>query len=144
MTDRVERNRRYLNRLISRALADEEKAREALRNARIARDEFEMKQRPEYPTPEILAAVEVAVGMVERGQRPEKHGGDQVEPGVTVYGDAGYIDIRHLSPYGLAANGYLWNFTGPEIQRIRDHIESLGLKVQTDWPHERGHTFVVA
>lgn len=144
MTIRVERNRRYLEREMRNAREGVTAAQEKLRDAEIARDEFELRQRPTYPTTEIRLALERAVEAVKAREVPKTHMGRRLGAGVTVHGEWAHIYVKHLAPYGRAANGYLWNFTEPEIQRMREHIESFGVKLDTDWTYDQGHAFVIA
>ncbi|AWY05672.1 hypothetical protein SEA_OLINDD_102 [Microbacterium phage OlinDD] len=144
MSARIERNRRYLNREIQNARDTVDAARARLRDAEIALDEFELRQRPTYPTTEIRLALERAVEAVKAREVPKSHMGRQLGAGVTVHGEWAHIYVAHLAPYGRAANGYLWNFTEPEVQRMREHIEAFGVKLDTDWAYAQGHTFVIA
>lgn len=144
MSVSIERNRRYLERCIRNAREDFSEARDSLRAAEIARDEFELRQRPTYPTTEIRLALERAVKAVKDREVPRTHMGRELGAGVYVHGEWAHIYVKHLSPYGRAANGYLWNFTEPEIQRMREHIEAFGVKLGNDYSYAEGHTFVVA
>lgn len=144
MTITTDRTRKYLERCICNTREDVEKARASLRAAEIARDEFELRHRPMYPTTEIRLALERAVEAVKSREVPKTHMGRELGAGVFVHGEWAHIYVKHLAPYGRASNGYLWNFTEPEIQLMREHIEAFGVKLDTDWRNDRGHTFVVA
>lgn len=140
----IERTRSYLERCVRYAREGVNEAQATLRAAQLNRDEFELQQRPTYPTTEIRMALERAVEAVKAGEVPKSHMGRQVDAGVSVHGEWAHIYVNHLAPYGLAANRYLWNFTEPEVQLMREHIESCGVKLDTDWSYVQGHTFVVA
>lgn len=144
MNARIERNRRYMESDIRLAQGKLDAAREELRGRQIARDEFELRNRPTYPTTEIRLALERAVKAVKAREVPKSHMGRDLGSGVSVHGEWAHIFVAHLAPYGRAANGYLWNFTEPEVQRMREHIESFGVKLDTDWTYAQGHTFVIA
>lgn len=144
MTIMVDRTRSYLERCVTHARQGVEEAQATLRAAQLNRDEFELQQRAIYPTKEIRMALERAVEAVKAGEVPKSHVGRQVGAGVTVHGEWAHIYVKHLAPYGLTANGYLWNFTEPEVQLMREHIESFGVKLDTDWSYIQGHAFVVA
>lgn len=119
-------------------------AKHNLHEEESARDEFELSQRPEFPTAEMLIALEVAVLDVKEGHEPKTSQGRQLAGGVSVHGKWGYIWVDHGAPYGLAANGYLWKFTPKEIQAMRDHLKQFGARIKYDWPHEKGYTFEIA
>lgn len=143
MTITTDRNRKYLERCIRNAREDFDKARDSLRSAEIARDEFELRQRPSYPTTGMRLAIERAVEEVKHGRDPGSSQSVQLGAGVSAHGAWGFIWINHGAPYGMASNGYLWTFTPAEVQRTIEHIEAFGLTVTRNWTHERGHSFQV-
>lgn len=144
MTIHTDRTRRYLESDIRLARAKVEYARQELRSREIARDEFELRHRPTYPTTEIRLALERAVEAVKSREVPKTHMGRELGAGVFAQGEWAHIYVKHLAPHGRASNGYLWNFTEPEIQRMREHIQAFGVKLDTDYSYEQGHAFVVA
>lgn len=137
----VENYRRAFKRRIDRARAAVDAAKHNLHEEESARDEFELSQRPEFPTTEMRIALEAAVLDVKDAHDPKTNQGRQLAGGVSVHGKWGYIWIDHGAPYGLAANGYLWKFTPKEIEAMRAHLKSFGATVVTDWPNEKGYTF---
>lgn len=140
----IEYNRRTLAHRIRLAREEVENARHALREEQLARDEFELRLRPSFPTAEMRLGIEDAVLAIKRGEEPKSSQGTKMRSGVAVHGTWGYVWVEHGAPYGQASNGYLWHFTEPEIQRMREQIESLGVKLDTDWNYAKGHTFVIA
>ena len=139
----IERNRAYLNRCIRNAREDADRARDSLRSAQLARDEFELRQRPTYPTTELRLGLEAALLDVVDAHDPGSNQGRQLGGGVSVHGRWGYIWVNAQAPYGEASNGRLWNFTDGEVQEMIEHIERHGGNVTQQWQHESGHTFVV-
>ena len=139
----IERNRAYLNRCIRNAREDADKARDSLRSAQLARDEFELRQRPTYPTTELRLGLEAALLDVLDAHDPGSNQGRQLGGGVSVHGRWGYIWVNAQAPYGEAANGRLWNFTAGEVDEMISHIQQHGGKVLTHWVTEMGHSFEV-
>lgn len=141
-TIRTERTRAYLERCIRNAQEDVDKARDSLRAAQLNRDEFELRERPIYPTVEMRLAIERAVKLVKEGDKPTSHLGRVLSDGVTVHGEQGFIRVDPQAPWGRAANGKLWSFTPSEVDIIRDQIKSAGLIVTKQWTGD-GVSFVV-
>lgn len=136
MTISTDRNRRYLESAIRLARRRVEEARESLRAAEVARDEFELRHRPSYPETDMRLALEVAARDVKSAFVPASHLGRRIGHGVTVNGIQGLIIVDPGAPWGAAANGKLWKFTPNEIRLIREHIEAQGLRVKDAWTHE--------
>lgn len=143
MNIHTDRTRRAILNRIKRARADVERAQRNLRDEEIARDEFELRHRPTYPTMEMRLALERAVHDVKVGHKPESHLGRAVGGGVSVHGQQGFISVNHGAPYGMAANGYLWQFTNAEVERIKDHLKAFGVTIVHDWGYAQGHSFTV-
>lgn len=143
MNIHTDRTRRAIENRIKRARASVEKAQRDLREEEIARDEFELRHRPTYPTTEMRLALERALHDVKVGHKPESHLGRAVGGGVSVHGQQGFISVNTGAPWGMSANGYLWRFTEAEVSRIEDHIKAFGMNIVDDWKHEQGHSFVV-
>lgn len=138
---RVAHYRRTFEWRIRSARAAVDAAKHNLHEEESARDEFELSQRPDFPTTEMRLALESAVLDVKDAHEPKTHQGRQLGGGVTAHGKWGYIWVDHGAPYGLAANGYLWKFTPKEVDAMRAHLKQFGATVVTDWPNEKGHTF---
>jgi hypothetical protein len=134
--------RANLSRTIYAARENVEHAKQALREAEIAIDDFERENRPSYPTTEMRLALEKAAEDVKDNHRPSSHLGRKISDSVSAHGDQGFIWVDAQSPYGQSANGRLWNFTAAEVDEIRAHLESLGLVITEHWTHERGHSFI--
>ncbi|UVG34155.1 hypothetical protein SEA_PAVLO_99 [Microbacterium phage Pavlo] len=133
--------RRTFEYRIRRARAEVDAAKHNLREEQVARDEFELSQRPEFPTTGMRLTLEKAVQDVKDGHDPNSHQGRKIGDGVTSHGKWGYIWVNHGAPYGMAANGYLWRFTPGEADAMREHIKQFGATVVAEWPNENGYTF---
>lgn len=139
----TDRNRRMILARIKRAHDAVDKAQADLREEQIARDEFELRQRPTYPTTEMRLALEVAARDVRHAHKPESHLGRMLGAGVSAHGEQGFISVNHGAPWGMAANGYLWQFTNSEVERIKDHLKAFGMTIVHEWGYAQGHSFTV-
>lgn len=139
----IDRNRAYLNRCIRNAREEADKARDSLRAAQLNRDEFELRQRPIYPTTEIRLALEAALEDIKDKRDPGTSQGRRFGSGVTAHGSWGYIWVNARAPYGEASNGRLWNLTASEVDEMIAHIQQFGGNVTKEWQTEMGHSFVV-
>lgn len=138
----IESNRRRLTRQGEEAREAVERAREVEREAWRALDDFELRNRPSYPTREMLEGIAAAAQKVHDRAIPASHLGERVAESVSAHGRQGAIYVSHNAPYGRASNGHLWVFTQDEIESIKKAIESHGLVVGRWWRHEKGLTFV--
>lgn len=139
----IDRNRAYLNGCIRHAREEAERARASLRAAQLNRDEFELRQRPTYPTTEIRLALEAALEDVRNGHDPGTSQGRRFGSGVTAHGSWRYIWVDARAPHGEASNGRLWNFTEGEVDEMIAHIQQFGGRVLKHWKTEMGHAFQV-
>lgn len=133
--------RRTFDWRLRTARAAVDAAQHNLHEEQVARDEFELSQRPNFPTREMLLGIEDALVDIRHRTEPETHQGRTMRGGVSVHGTWGYIWIDHGAPYGMGANGYLWKFTPKEVDAMRDHLQKFGATIKTEWAYEKGYTF---
>lgn len=138
------RNRANLLRRVDSARRLVEDAKDVLRETERAYDDFELRNRPKFPTTAQRIALEAAVEDVKDGFAPPSHLGRHVDAGVVAHGEKGFISIDADAPYGRFANGRLWDFTDEEVNEIISHVVRLGVNVKEFWMHERGLSMTVA
>lgn len=139
----VQRQRQFFKANLRRARQRVEEAREELRQTQVAFDEFELRNRPTFPTQAMLKGIEHAATSIRVGEKPTSHPGDKFDGGVSVIGNRRFIILDAQAPHSALGTRKLWNFQPAELEAIRAKLGQEGFLVESEWDHSGGHTFTV-
>ena len=110
-------------------------------------------QRPTYPTPEQLQALDMVAEMMRVGTEYGDHLGapraadrdaGRALPRSVDFSSVGRrINVRALAPYRALSSERAWVFTEDDIQAFRDELTKRSLSISSHWQHEDGVVFQV-
>lgn len=110
-------------------------------------------QRPTYPTPEHLEAIDRVASYVHDDltygdhlgypRAEDEEAGRALPYSVAYFSANGRINVFARAPYRARSITRAWEFTPHEIETLRQRIRDNKLRIISEWIHEDGIAFVV-
>lgn len=110
-------------------------------------------QRPIYPTPEHLQALDIVAEMMREGteygdhlgapRTADREAGRALPRSVDFSSVVRRINVRALAPYRALSSEHAWVFSEDDIGAFRDELTKRSLGISSHWQHEDGVAFQV-